>query len=101
VPAPKKAKGPWRGLSTLTAHSLQNSTAWKRWITFATFGNETGTHVLLRSNGLGKLLGYEACNTVFPPREASELIANGKIYVGVDTENSHVAAQPHYSIVME
>jgi len=50
------------------AVSLKNSAAWKRWITFASIEDESVTHALLRNNGLGNLLGYESCYTVFPPR---------------------------------
>lgn len=46
-----------------------NSAAWKRWITFANhFEDERGSHVILRNNALGKLLGYESSYTVYPPR---------------------------------
>jgi len=50
------------------AVALKTHGVWKRWIADVTFGNELGTHVLLRNNGLGNLLGYESCYTVFPPR---------------------------------
>ena len=49
--------------------TIESSAAWKRWITFANhFEDANGTHVILRNNSLGNLLGYESCYTVFPPR---------------------------------
>jgi len=52
-------------VSIITAKSA----AWKRWITFANhYEDEQGSHVILRNNALGKLLGYDSGYTVYPPR---------------------------------
>ena len=58
----------WLFGKTRIAVTLDNSSAWKRWVTHASFRNELGTHALLRNNALGEFLGYRSSFEVIPPR---------------------------------
>ncbi len=57
----------WLFGKTRIAVTLESSSAWKRWITHASFRNELGTHALLRNNALGEFLGYRNSIKVVPP----------------------------------
>ena len=58
----------WLFGKTRISVTLENSSAWKRWVTHASFQNELGTHALLRNNALGEFLGYRSSFNVVPPR---------------------------------
>jgi heptosyltransferase-3 len=63
----------WLFGKTRISVTLEDSSAWKRWITHTSFRDEPGTHALLRNNALGEFLGYQSGFKVIPPR-----VSNGE-----------------------
>ncbi len=69
-----------------------HSPAWKHWITYATFQNVKGTHMLLRNNALGNMLGYKSSYKIFPPRIDARTNNKSLLF-------SHINPGEHYAVL--
>ena len=73
--------------------TLPNSSAWKHWITHASFQNESGTHTLLRNNALGNMLGYKSGYKVLPPRFAAGVDDRSPLFCDISLDERYAVLQ--------